>query len=272
MRGNELLDRMELIDPSYVEAAEIRPNKKTTRVRWGTAAACFIVIGMAAAAVLPNRLDPQGTISPPASEIHVSMDDIFFNEVNIAPDAARVWRDPEQYDWLQWDRDAVTEYYGKDLTPAYIPDGLTAAADNGTAFVLADKNGSIAEDTLWLGFYHDYYEDGSPKLTEHVAAVQGFSLSASKIGLLHDCLYLLPENEAKPSDIGGTTVTFGHRSMPYGPYDPDTHEPSGYYDMYVADFTFAGIEYQLVAEQMEAEEVVKVVSSIIYGEEVSTDP
>ena len=84
-------------------------------------------------------------------------------------------------------------------------------------------------------------------------------------------IYLLPENEVKTSDIDGTAVTFGYRSMPYGPYNPDTHEPSGYYDMYVAEFEYDGIEYQIVAEQMEAEEVVKVVSSIIYGEEVIVD-
>ena len=41
--------------------------------------------------------------------------------------------------------------------------------------------------------------------------------------------------------------------------------------MYVAEFEYDGIEYQIVAEQMEAEEVVKVVSSIIYGEDVFVD-
>ena len=44
-----------------------------------------------------------------------------------------------------------------------------------------------------------------------------------------------------------------------------------YYDMYVAEFEYDGIEYEIVAEQMEAEEIVKVVSSIIYGEEVFVD-
>ncbi|MBD5525794.1 MAG: hypothetical protein HDR04_15520 [Lachnospiraceae bacterium] len=75
----------------------------------------------------------------------------------------------------------------------------------------------------------------------------------------------MPGNEAKTSDIEGITITFGQRSMPYGPYDPETHEPSGYYDVYVAQFEQVGIEYCIVAKQMEAEEVVKVVSSIICG-------
>ena len=185
--------------------------------------------------------------------------------------AARIWRNPELYNHIQWDKNAVIEYYGKDLSPAYIPDDLTAANGNGTARVIVDKSGNIVEDTVGLNFYHNYYEDGSPKLTEGVTARKGFSITASKIGILSDCVYLLPENEVRTSDIDGAAVTFGYRSMPYGPYNPDTHEPSGYYDMYVAEFEYDGIEYQIVAEQMEAEEVVKVVLSIICGEEVIVD-
>ena len=54
-------------------------------------------------------------------------------------------------------------------------------------------------------------------------------------------------------------------------YTPDTHEPSGHYDMYIAEFERDGIEYQLVAEQLEKEEFVKIVSSVIYGEEATVD-
>ena len=199
------------------------------------------------------------------------MESISFNEVETLINAAPLWRDPELYDSIWWDRNDIIDYYGKDLTPVYVPDGLTAANGNGTAKVVADKSGNIVEDTVWLGFYHDYHENGHPKLTEGVTAYKGFFITVSKIGLLHDCLYLLPENEVITSDIDGTAVTFGYRPMPYGPYNPDTHDPAGYYDMYVAEFEYDGIEYQIVAEQMEAEEVIKVVSSIIYGEEVFVD-
>ncbi len=274
------------------EARAYHKAKKPGWMKWGAMAACLAVIVVTAVSVLSNYLNQQGTTppdnpngvivdnptdnpdddtTPTTSEIHISMDNISFNEVEALMDAARLWRDPELYDRIRWDRNAVIDYYGKELTPVYVPDGLTAANGNGTARVVADKSGDIVEDTVWLGFYHDYYEHGSPKLTEGVTARKGFSITVSKIGLLNDCLYILPENEVKTSDIGGTSVTFGYRSMPYGPYDPDTHEPSGYYDMYVAEFQHNGIEYQIVAEQMEAEEVVKVVSSIIYGEEVIVD-
>jgi hypothetical protein len=95
---------------------------------------------------------------------------------------------------------------------------------------------------------------------------QGFSITASKIGIIQTCLYLLPEDEVKTSNIERTEVTFGYRSMPYSPYHSETHEPSGYYDMYVAEFEKDGIEFQIVAQQMEAKELVKVVTSIIRGD------
>ena len=42
MRGNELLDKMELIDPAYIEAADTAPNKrKSVWAKWGTLAACL---------------------------------------------------------------------------------------------------------------------------------------------------------------------------------------------------------------------------------------
>ena len=280
----------ELDDRYYQEAANYH-CKKHGWIKWSVMAACLTVVLFTAFSVLPNDFRQQGTTPPdnpngviadnptdttndtgPAtSEIHISIDKIFFNEVETLMGTAPLWRDPGLYDRIWWDRNVVIDYYGKDLTPKYVPDGLTAANGNGTAQVVADKSGNIVEDTVWLGFYHDYNENGSPKLTEGVTARKGFSITVSKIGLLHDCLYILPEDELKTSDIDGTEVTFGYRSMPYGPYDPNTHEPSGYYDLYVAEFEHDGIEYEIVAEQMKAEEVVKVVSSVICGEEVFVD-
>lgn len=297
MNTKKFSDAMSELDTKYIDEAlnYKKKVKKPAWVKWGAMAACLAVVLFTAFSVLPNYLNQQGTTppdnpngvivdnptdntdddtTPATSEIHISLSNIYFNEVEGVSDAASKWYgyDPELYDTdVVWDKDEVKNYYGKDLTPLYIPDGLVAASGNGTARVVLEKNGKVVKDTVALSFYHDYYEDGSPKLTEDVAAVKGFSITVSKIGLLNDCLYILPENEVKTSDIDGTAVTFGYRSMPYGPYDPDTHEPSGYYDMYVAEFEHDGIEYEIVAEQMKAEEVVKVVSSIIYGEEIIVD-
>ena len=48
MRGNELLDKLELIDPAYVEAADVPPKKKHWR-KWGALAACLCLIVLGAA-------------------------------------------------------------------------------------------------------------------------------------------------------------------------------------------------------------------------------
>lgn len=50
MRGNELLDKMGLIDPAYVEAADVKRNKKKSSwMKQGIVAACFAVIMIAGA-------------------------------------------------------------------------------------------------------------------------------------------------------------------------------------------------------------------------------
>ena len=64
---------------------------------------------------------------------------------------------------------------------------------------------------------------------------------ASKLGQHGCCVYLGPEDQVEWSEIAGTLVSIGYRAMPYGPYDSATHEPAGYYDMYVAQFALDGI-------------------------------
>lgn len=45
MRGNELLDKMALIDPAYVEAADAAPKiRKIGRFRWSAVAACLCIL------------------------------------------------------------------------------------------------------------------------------------------------------------------------------------------------------------------------------------
>lgn len=39
--------------------------------------------------------------------------------------------------------------------------------------------------------------------------------------------------------------------------------PAGYYDIYTASFTLDGVEYEVSAQRLELEEVIKIVASII---------
>lgn len=62
MRGFELLDKMGLIAPAYVEAAEVQPKRRSPALlRWGAAAACLAVLGYGAAVLLS---EPPGVDGP----------------------------------------------------------------------------------------------------------------------------------------------------------------------------------------------------------------
>ena len=270
------------VGDKYYEEAENYHCKKHGWVKWSAMAACLTVVLFTAFSVLPHYFRQQGTTppdnpngvivdnptdttndtTPATSEIHISMSNIAMNQINDSFNTDYARYNPETDVEVVWNREDIIAYYGTDLVPAYIPDGFSASEDNNKAIAYIGQDGSVVEDTVYLDFYNGEAAQNGIK--------QGLSITASKIGIVQTC-FVLPEDELKTSDIGGTTVAFGHRSVPNGPYDPNTHEPSGYYDMYVAEFEHDGIEYEIVAEQMEAEEVVKVVSSIIYGEEVIVD-
>lgn len=64
MRGDELLDKMELIDPAYVEAAEEKPGRRRLSwVKWGGIAACLAVVVLAGAFLLRGRAVKTVTVS-----------------------------------------------------------------------------------------------------------------------------------------------------------------------------------------------------------------
>lgn len=282
MNAKLFSEAMSEVNDKYYEEAENYHCKKHGWVKWSAMAACLTVVLFTAFSVLPNYFRQQGTTlpdnpngviidnptdttndtTPATSEIHISMSNIAMNQINDSFNTDYARYNPETDVEVVWNREDIIAYYGTDLVPAYIPDGFSASEDNNKAIAYIGQDGSVVEDTVYLDFYNGEAAQNGIK--------QGFSITASKIGIVQTC-FVLPEDELKTSDIGGTTVAFGHRSIPNRPYDPNTHEPSGYYDMYVAEFEHDGIEYEIVAEQMEAEEVVKVVSSIIYGEEVIVD-
>ena len=67
MNGNDFLDKMELIDPANVEAADKAPKKKRAAwLKWGAVAACLCVAAAIVVAVVPQRGEPQ-----PSEPIHL---------------------------------------------------------------------------------------------------------------------------------------------------------------------------------------------------------
>ena len=70
MRGNDFLDKMALIDPAYVESADMPPKKKKNIwLKWLSAAACLcIVLGTAAAVHFREDTTDPNKIIPPLSD------------------------------------------------------------------------------------------------------------------------------------------------------------------------------------------------------------
>ncbi len=288
MNGKDLISSMSFVEERLIDEAAAIPPRKRAKAVWirriAATAACFALTALLAA--LPQlragRPDPEpafsggvdsgaslsNTSAPPATAtaplLCLDLEKIRVNALEMAADAARLYYEPGTVRDLVWSAADVADYYGRDLTPAYIPGGLTAAAGNAVQRAVVSIAGEVKEDTVRLGFYHAYDEDGTPELSG--GAPKGFRLTASKLGRLGDCLYIRPEDgEPVRSDINGTPVTVGYRSMSFGPYDPETHEPAGYYDLYVVEFVLDGVDYQILAQQLTAEETVKIAASVIYG-------
>lgn len=76
MKGNDLLDKMELVDPAFVEEAAAAPKKnKKKRVRWCAAAACIcLVVGAFAAGHfnLPGSKAEENIDTPASDNIAVN--------------------------------------------------------------------------------------------------------------------------------------------------------------------------------------------------------
>ncbi len=188
----------------------------------------------------------------PLARVPVSLEGIAVNKLENTADGAPLWYDPALYDRRVWGRAAMVDYFGADLTPPWLPESWVCQL--GGSYV-SEKGGPIVHDTLWMGC-------GLPDAGYEEA---GLDITVSKLGQLGDCIYLLPENEVVTSDIAGTAVTFGWRAMDYGPYDPETKEPAGQYDLYVAEFALGDVQLQLVARRMALEDVVRVTAALITG-------
>ncbi len=282
MTGKDLLFAMTDIEELYIqEAADIQPRRKWPRM---IAAAGFFlalvglwVSGSESTSRLPFNaqpsivlnesqkvIDEQASMQPLDVGLQISMEDIHFNMLDtLAVDKAMRYLDTH---WLKsWTYKEVLDHYTPMLDEIYIPDGLQAMQSKESRWQYFQMpNGEMVEDTVRFGFYHDYYEDGSPKLTEDIAAVKGFVIAASRTGIVNCCVYMEPET-AEVYTLNGVEITFGKRILPYGPYDSETHVPSGYYAEYTAEFQMNGAQYEITTSQLEPIEVVRIAASLVCG-------
>lgn len=266
MNGKDLMVGMSFVNEEFVQEAETKQIKKSRSFfasKYIGAAACFVlligtVIGISSLKKTPPPVtQPPGTIemAPDESDdFWLDMDLIHNNAINGIGEND-VGYDPAVYDVRSWNTADISAYYRKKLQPAYVPPGLTASSYNVHAEPVYTKDGAIVSDLVTLGFYTGYYEDGSPELFKETGYVKGISIQAVKVGELATCLYLEPEANRLTTDISGTDVIFGVQ-----------HISEDAPDLYTAEFQSDGIRYKVVSWQMQQEEVIKVVASIIRGD------
>lgn len=288
--GMMLLHAMNGVRAAYIQEAKETGKERTgPRMRYFAAAACLCLALLGALrAGLPGTLGPKPPVPPAAAVVSeapgekdplqpsesptvtIRWQDVVVNEsAGLGMDATRLYMDPALYEAEHWDMDQVREYFGWELAPAYIPEGLTGGGQGVGLTIYRDKaTGKLLEDQAGRGFWVDFWEDGSPKSDDDIVIPKGFTVTASKLGILH--CGLLPVEEERITQFDRTDVTITHASLPYGPFDPTQKDPSGlynkpagYYDVYVAAFTLNGVEYEVETQRLELEELIKITASII---------
>lgn len=300
MTEETILNAIGTINDEAVQDARTYKRTRFSRaVKWGTMAACLCLILTAAMVTLPGILKRPGDVVPPSKpapnptpgpvasgkedqsgdhslqvsneqNIVINWDNVFINEsINMVSDASRLYRDPALYEKEIWGQKEIEDYYGRELNVPYIPDGLSDGGNVVAAAVYRDKaTGELIEDRVSRSFWVDFWEDGSPKSDDDIVIPKGFTITVSKLGILH--CGLLPVDEERTTDFGGVNVIITHCSMKHGPFDPTqkapdglSNMPAGYYDIYVASFTLDGAAYEIETQRLELEEVIKIVASVI---------
>lgn len=290
MNAENILDSIGMVNEKAVWDARNHKRFRYGRIsKWAAMAACVILIFTAAVSVLPGtREEPGGVLpsstpdpAPTSSDVEAPADpdpqDIIIHWDNVAVNESDSLFSEETrrynfniYNKEIWGRKEIRDYYGWEFDVPYVPAGLTDGGQSLSGTVYRDKaTGELTIDNVSRGFWSGYYADGSPKSSDSLYIPTGFTVAVSKLGTFFHCGVLYAE-DAKVTSFGNVDVTLSHRSMPHGPFDPNQKDPSGlynkpagYYDIYRAAFTANGIQYEVEAQRLPLEEVVKIVASII---------
>ena len=238
MNGKELLRELSRVDEAFLADAMVEtPHRKHRWRKYAAAAACLF---LAAGAGLWWSQRPYV----------IRMDQVAVNPVSTVHRTEPTY-DPATVQTISWEKEQVTEYYGKDLTPAYIPENLSPVGD-GTTEVLVEADGTVVYDAVELDFYTGYSTDG----TLETQNLQGFSMTVStEETLIYE--YVDSESGRQMLSINGVEVTLGELTL------NDHRGEYAAFGAYTAEFAAGDLCYSLRFHQMEMEEVVKVVASII---------
>ena len=143
MRGNVLLDKMELVNPAYVEAADDMPiYKKRSWVKWSAVAACLALIVFAAVMIITQKA-PERLAQLPMLTVSQC------EEAGLGFEGYRAYDISELVNANPWDEDMQIAELPVYKNPVTYDDQFTAAGTDLNAMrkFLSDIAGRLALNT-----------------------------------------------------------------------------------------------------------------------------
>ncbi len=234
-------------------------------------AVVFVVAILVAAAVLSNVLPSASTYLSDGKPVGIDdtidrtnkdvppsdpMESVYFNQMTDEPMSdSKLYFDPEKTYEEMLTLAQVWKYLGRDIRPKHLPNGMNAAtaqSDEPHYRMIYHNDGSVAWDQFHF-IYSESFEGYDP-------LHKTLRITVSKTTAKSDLLYVWSE-DMNESKINGTEMKIGARKMSFGPYTD--HQPAGYYDLFIAEFGFRGVDYQVVGENLSKEEFIETLSSMV---------
>ncbi len=156
----------------------------------------------------------------------------------------------------KWDENQVLEYLGHAFLPTKIPQGLTPQQREGhTQTVVYNAQGELVHDT----FYYQWQDNENPE--EYVPDRAQLRIEVAKNKIPSQCgLYQFQQENR--SYVEDTPVFIGYLMNDFGPYDPVTHQPSGEYPLFVAQFVYNGVGYHIEGHNLTQRQFITTLLSV----------
>lgn len=153
----------------------------------------------------------------------------------------------------------ATAYLGWDPRPTVLPDGVIANPDEGY-LLRYDKADVLLLDQFSFSYDEDFESE------QYRPTDKKMTVSTAKANALFDyCIYVWPENMLD-STIAGVSMKLGHRSVGYGPYtvvENGPNTPAGYYHLFIAEFTYQGVQVQVLTHNFTQDEFLAALRSMV---------
>lgn len=223
MRGRELLDTIENLNPAYIEAAAEKPKaKKAGWLKWGAVAACLAVVAIAGISMLPSNNTVQTSIGGVMRE---------YKNVSVASSEVAIeW--PWEYKTL-YEQFSTIIYDGREYTVKTI--GL--AADES---VIGEKLG-VGE-----GIGYDVYTEQEHRQNFDVWQINGISVDLMIAAEMDGQFYTFKYDEyVPPATLGEVLDNYSlHQTLALNHFAVyDDGKETGYYSLPDDDYiwqTLAG--------------------------------